>query len=83
MHSVLLDSFQVHQREEDTKCTKMMLKFREDKIKRMELLLGDLKLEENSSLCEEIRLLRAKFDKNQQVTRFAYENIRLQEQLRR
>jgi len=89
MHSVLLDSFQVYQREEDTKCTKMMLKFREEKIKRMESLLGDLKpidaylLEENSSLCEEIQLLRAKFDKNPEVTRFASENIRLQEQLRR
>jgi len=89
MHSVLLDSFQVHQREKDTKCTKMMLKFREDKIKGMESLLGDLKpldaylLEENAYLSEEIQLLRSKFDKNPEVTRFASENIRLQEQLRR
>ncbi|KAJ8441930.1 hypothetical protein Cgig2_020075 [Carnegiea gigantea] len=79
----------VNQREEDTRCTKMMLKFREDKIRRMESLLGDLKpvdtylLEENAALSEEVQLLRAKIDKNPEVTRFAYENIRLLEQLRK
>ncbi|CAK9153119.1 unnamed protein product, partial [Ilex paraguariensis] len=79
----------VRQREEDTRCTKMMLKFREDKIQRMESLLGGLTpadaylLEENNALSEEILLLRAKVDKNPEVTRFALENIRLLEQLRR
>lgn len=78
-----------HQREEDTRCTKMMLKFREDKIQRMESLIGGLippdayLLEENSALCDEIQLLQAKLEKNPEVTRFALENIRLLEQLRR
>lgn len=67
----------------------MMLKFREDKIQRMESLLGGsipaetYLLEENRSLSEEIQLLRAKIDKNPEVTRFAIENIRLLDQLRR
>lgn len=67
----------------------MMLKFREEKIQRMEALLGGLVpadaylLEENNALSEEIQNLRAKVDKNPEVTRFALENIRLLEQLRR
>ncbi|KAK2991465.1 hypothetical protein RJ640_016500 [Escallonia rubra] len=79
----------VRQREEDTRCTKMMLKFREEKIQRMESLLDGLipadsyLLEENSALSEEIQLLQAKVDRNPEVTRFALENIRLLEQLRR
>lgn len=79
---------QVSQREEDTRCTKMMLKFREDKIQRMESLLGglmsadDYLREENNSLSEEIQLLRSRLDKNPEVTRFAAENIRLLDQVR-
>ncbi|KAK6916496.1 Kinesin motor domain [Dillenia turbinata] len=79
----------VRQREEDTRSSKMMLKFREDKIQRMESLIEGLipadtyLLEENAALCEENRLLRAKVDKNPEVTRFALENIRLLDQLRR
>ncbi|PSS04926.1 Kinesin-like protein [Actinidia chinensis var. chinensis] len=79
----------VRQREEDARCTKMMLKFREDKIQRMESLVSGLIsaetyfLEENSALSEEIKLLQAKVDRNPEVTRFALENIRLLEQLRR
>lgn len=67
----------------------MMLRFREDKIQRMESLLGgslppdSYLLEENRALCEEIQLLQAKVDKNPEVTRFALENIRLLDQLRR
>lgn len=66
-----------------------MLKFREEKIQRMEILLGGLMpvdtylLEENNALSEEIQQLGAKVDKNPEVTRFALENIRLLEQLRR
>lgn len=80
---------QVSQREEDTRCTKMMLKFREDKIQRMESLLGSLMSaddylrEENNALSEEIQLLRLRLDKNPEVTRFAAENIRLLDQVRR
>ncbi|KAJ9561218.1 hypothetical protein OSB04_006378 [Centaurea solstitialis] len=80
----------VRQREEENRCTKMMLKFREDKIQRMEsLLAGSIPadsylLEENNTLSEEIRILRAKVDsRNPEVTRFAAENIRLVEELRR
>lgn len=67
----------------------MMLKFREEKIQRMEILLGGLipadtyLVEENKALFEEIQQLRAKVDKNPEVTRFALENIRLLEQLKR
>ncbi|MCD9560462.1 hypothetical protein HAX54_019144 [Datura stramonium] len=79
----------VRQREEDSRCTKMMLKFREDRIQRMESLVNGLipadsyLLEENSALTEEIQLLHAKVDRNPEVTRFACENIRLLEELRR
>ncbi|XP_016650580.1 PREDICTED: LOW QUALITY PROTEIN: phragmoplast orienting kinesin 2 [Prunus mume] len=79
----------VHQREEDTRCTKMMLRFREDKIQKMESLIsGSIPvetylLEENKTLSEQILLLQAKLDKNPEVTRFALENIRLLDQLRR
>ncbi|KAF4366869.1 hypothetical protein F8388_013934 [Cannabis sativa] len=77
------------QREEDTRCTKMMLRFREDKIRRQEALVnGSIPAEiylqeETRALSEEIQLLQAKLDKNPEVTRFALENIRLLDQLRR
>ena len=67
----------------------MMLKFREDKIQRMESLVSGLIsaetyfLEENSALSEDIQLLQYNVDRNPDVTRFALENIRLLEQLRR
>ncbi|CAN1307267.1 Kinesin-like protein KIN-12D [Linum perenne] len=79
----------VRQREEDTRSTKMMLRFREDKIQRMESILGgslpsdSYLMEENRAMCEEIQLLQAKIEKNPEVTRFALENIRLLEQIRR
>lgn len=67
----------------------MMLRFREDKIRRMESLVNgsipaeNYLLEENRALTEEIQLLQAKLDRNPEVTRFALENIRLLDQLRR
>ncbi|KAJ0980308.1 hypothetical protein J5N97_008563 [Dioscorea zingiberensis] len=79
----------VRQREEDTRSSKMMLKFREDKIHRMESVIGGLLptdsylIEENNALSEEIKLLRTQVDRNPEVTRFAAENIRLSDQLRR
>ncbi|KAF6160589.1 hypothetical protein GIB67_019529 [Kingdonia uniflora] len=79
----------VRQREEDNRCTKMMLRFREDKIQRMESLLGSFLpseaylLEENKALSEELQVLQAKVDRNPEVTRFALENIRLLDKLRR
>ncbi|XP_065855642.1 LOW QUALITY PROTEIN: kinesin-like protein KIN-12D [Euphorbia lathyris] len=79
----------VRQREDGTRSSKMMLRFREDKIHRMEsLIAGSLPqdaylLEENKALYEEMCLLQSKVDTNPEVTRFAVENIRLLEQLRR
>ncbi|KAL3621187.1 hypothetical protein CASFOL_036099 [Castilleja foliolosa] len=78
----------VSQREEDTRCRKMMLKFREDKIQRMESVVGglistdDYLVKENDALREEIQILRDRIDKNPEVTRFAVENIRLLDQVR-
>jgi len=40
-------------------------------------------LEENKTLSQEIDLLKARLDKNPEVTRFALENIRLSSQLKR
>ncbi|KAJ3685500.1 hypothetical protein LUZ61_014664 [Rhynchospora tenuis] len=79
----------VRQREDDTRCTKMMLKFREDKINRMEdLVKGEISpdlylVEDNKALTKEIELLRTRVDRNPEVTRFALENIRLLDQIRR
>ena len=85
------DSFgyQVKQREDDAQFNKMMLRFREDKIKRLESTLeGKLSSDsyhsdENQTLKEELQLLRARLDKNPELTRFAIENIRLMDQLQR
>uniref|UniRef100_A0A2N9EIC7 Kinesin motor domain-containing protein n=1 Tax=Fagus sylvatica TaxID=28930 RepID=A0A2N9EIC7_FAGSY len=75
------------QREEDAQHTKMMLRFREEKIKQLELLVHSklssekYLMEENKALLEEIQLVRARTDRNPELTRFALENIRLHEQL--
>ncbi|KAE8731019.1 Phragmoplast orienting kinesin-1 [Hibiscus syriacus] len=77
----------VCQKEEDVQRTKMMLRFREEKIKNLELLATGLVsteehlMEENQALKAEIELLRTKSDRNPELTRFALENIRLLEQL--
>ncbi|KAF8776756.1 hypothetical protein HU200_003494 [Digitaria exilis] len=79
----------VRQREDDTRSAKMMLKFRDEKIHRMDALVNNklpaesYLLEENKTLSQEIDLLRARLDKNPEVTRFALENIRLSSQLKR
>ncbi|KAK7362682.1 hypothetical protein VNO77_04802 [Canavalia gladiata] len=79
----------VRQREEDTRSCKMMLRFREDKIRRLESrLAGSIPAdtflhEENEALSDEIQILQGKLDRNPEVTRFAVENIRLLDQLRR
>lgn len=65
----------------------MMLKFREEKIKQLELLVNGFVsaekylMDENIALKEEIQLLQARIDRNPELTRFALENIRLLEQL--
>ncbi|CAL0331344.1 unnamed protein product [Lupinus luteus] len=79
----------VRKREDDTRNYKMMLRFREDKIRRLESQLAGsiptdtVLLEENKALSDEIQILQGKFEQNPEVTRFALENIRLQDQLRR
>ncbi|CAK7326258.1 unnamed protein product [Dovyalis caffra] len=75
------------QREEDLQHTKMMLRFRDEKIKQLELLMdGSLPadhhlMEENKALKEEIQLLQPRLDTSPESTRIALENIRLLEQL--
>ena len=67
----------------------MMLRFREDKIKRLESAVAGLTpidtylLQEKDSLLEEVQILRNRLERNPEVTRFAMENIRLLEDLRR
>ncbi|KAL8481206.1 hypothetical protein ACS0TY_027650 [Phlomoides rotata] len=78
----------VHQQQEEAQSAKMILKFREEKIKRMELLLdGSISadkfyLDENSALREENQLLHEKIERNPEVFRLATENIRLLEKIR-
>ncbi len=77
------------QREDDSQCSKMMLRFREDKIKRLEsvangFLSADAFLvQEKNALVEELQLVQGRLDRHPELTRFAMENIRLLEQLRR
>ncbi|KAJ8460034.1 hypothetical protein OPV22_032960 [Ensete ventricosum] len=79
----------VHQREEESRSNKMMLKFQEDKICRMEKLsegqvpIGSYLLEEKHALSEEVQLLRARVDRNPEVACIALENVRLLDQLQR
>ncbi|KAG0605936.1 hypothetical protein M758_9G099600 [Ceratodon purpureus] len=79
----------VKQREDDNQCSKMVLRFREDKIARLEALSAgttssDIYLrQERDWLMNELRLMQEKTDRNPELTRFAMENIRLLEQLRR
>jgi hypothetical protein len=81
--------FQVKQREEETQCSKMILRFREDKIQRLETLSdGNLTtdtylVEEKNAALKELQLMRDGKGCNPEVTRFAMENMRLQEQLRK
>ncbi|KAL3505563.1 hypothetical protein ACH5RR_030945 [Cinchona calisaya] len=78
----------VHRLEEDAQHTKMTLRFRDEKIKRLELLADglvsadDYLVNENKSLREEVELLQSRSGKSPEMTRFALENIRLLEQLR-
>lgn len=80
---------QVHQREADTQSGKMVLRFREDKIRRLETLSKGLLsvdsylADEKKMLMEELELMREKVDRNPELTRFAMENIRLLDEIRR
>lgn len=66
----------------------MMLRFREEKIKRFELLEDGListdkyLINENAALREEIQMLEARIERNPEHTRLVLENNRLLRQLR-
>jgi len=66
----------------------MILRFRDDKIRRLEgVVAGKIPVdnhlvEENKRLTEELELVRSQIDRNPELTRFAMENIRLLEQVR-
>lgn len=67
----------------------MRLRFREAGIKRLEAVAsGKISaethlLKEKEEHLKEIEVLRTQVDRNQEVTRFAMENLRLKEEIRR
>lgn len=67
----------------------MRLRFREAGIKRLEsVAAGKLSaethlLKEKEEYLKDIEILRVQVDRNQEVTRFAMENLQLKEELRR
>ncbi|KAG4198306.1 hypothetical protein ERO13_A05G077400v2 [Gossypium hirsutum] len=77
------------QREDEIQSLKMRLRFREAGIKRLEAVAsGKISaeahlLKEKEEYLKEIEVLRAQVDRNQEVTRFALENLRLKEEIRR
>ena len=80
---------QAKQREDEIQGLKMRLRFREAGIKRLEAVVsGKISAEthllnEKEELLKEIEVLRAQVDRNQEVTRFAMENLQLKEEIRR
>ncbi|CAI9105872.1 OLC1v1004893C1 [Oldenlandia corymbosa var. corymbosa] len=77
------------QREDEIKSLKMRLRFREAGIKRLEAIAsGKISaethlLKEREEHLKEIEVLSTQVDRNQEVTRFAMENLRLKEEIRR
>ncbi|XP_021720602.1 kinesin-like protein KIN-12E isoform X2 [Chenopodium quinoa] len=77
------------QRQDEIQGLKMRLRFREAGIKRLEAVAsGKISaethlLKEKEEHLKEIEVLRAQVNKNQEVTRFAMENLRLKEEIRR
>ncbi|KAJ4829159.1 hypothetical protein Tsubulata_032718 [Turnera subulata] len=77
------------QREDEIQGLKMRLRFREAGIKRLEAVAsGKISaethlLKEKEEHLKEIAVLRTQVDRNQEVTRFAMENLRLKEEIRR
>ncbi|KAI9197000.1 hypothetical protein LWI28_028928 [Acer negundo] len=77
------------QREDEIQGLKMRLRFREAGIKRLEAVAsGKITaethlLKEKEEYLKEIEVLRSRVDRNQEVTRFAMENLRLKEEIRR
>ncbi|KAJ4978735.1 hypothetical protein NE237_009515 [Protea cynaroides] len=77
------------QREDEIQGLKMRLRFREAGIKRLEAVAsGKISaethlLKEKEEHLKEIEVLRTQVNRNQEVTRFAMENLQLKEELRR
>ncbi|KVI08072.1 Kinesin-like, KLP2 [Cynara cardunculus var. scolymus] len=77
------------QREDEIQGLKMRLRFREAAIKRLEgVASGKISaethlLKEKEEHLKELEVLRSQVDRNQEVTRFAMENLRLKEEIRR
>ncbi|XP_016547589.1 kinesin-like protein KIN-12E isoform X2 [Capsicum annuum] len=77
------------QREDEIQGLKMRLRFREAAVKRLESVAsGKISaeihlLKEKEEHLKEIEVLRNQVDRNQEVTRFAMENLRLKEEIRR
>nr|XP_043634046.1 kinesin-like protein KIN-12E [Erigeron canadensis] len=77
------------QREDEIQGLKMRLRFREAAIKRLEgvasakISAETHLLKEKEEHLKELDVLRSQADRNQDVTRFAMENLRLKEEIRR
>ncbi|KAL4578559.1 hypothetical protein LXL04_014683 [Taraxacum kok-saghyz] len=77
------------QREDEIQGLKMRLRFREAAVKRLEgVVSGKITaethlLKEKEEHLKELEVLRSQVDRNQEVTRFAMENLRLKEEIRR
>ncbi|GAQ87605.1 hypothetical protein KFL_003640070 [Klebsormidium nitens] len=76
------------QHEHAASCSKMVVKFREDRIKRLEALSRDVLpvdeyyQQEVDARQAEIEHWKERMDRHPEVTRFALDNLRLQDQLR-
>ncbi|KAL9322602.1 hypothetical protein ACSQ67_010655 [Phaseolus vulgaris] len=79
----------VKQREDEIQSLKMRIRFREAGIKRLEAVASEKMsaethlLKEKEEHLKEIEVLRAQVDRNNEVTRFAMENLQLKEEIRR
>ncbi|KAK4767541.1 hypothetical protein SAY86_015291 [Trapa natans] len=75
------------EKEEDSQCTNMILKLRDEKIQRLEMFVNDkisaeeFLMEENGALMKEIQLLRERIDNNPELTRLTLENSKLLQEL--
>ncbi|GBG67257.1 hypothetical protein CBR_g88546 [Chara braunii] len=75
----------VKRMEQEANCGRMVLKFREDKIRRLEVAADGLLMtnadealqEENANLLQELQVLRERAAKPPEVMKFASENLRL------
>ncbi|XP_024384201.1 kinesin-like protein KIN-12C isoform X3 [Physcomitrium patens] len=78
----------VRERQQESQNAKLILRFREDKIRRLEALSqGMLELDsylaqDKRMLCEEIKLLKAQLECNPEITRFAMEKNQLLDQIK-